>query len=98
VARIEFLRRELPLPAGDVYLYETFTRPAERGLGISGAAGTRLAHDLAAEGLRRIVAAVLPENPAGVRAYEKAGYRRRGTIGYVRLGPVRREFLRVKPH
>ena len=61
----------------DVYLSETYTEPSMRGQGVSGAAGTRLAAALAAEGKRRIVAGVLAENHAGTRAYEKAGYRAR---------------------
>ena len=69
--------------------------PALRGRGVSGAASTRLAHALADEGCRRILAGVLMENRAGKRAYEKAGYRRVGRIGYVGLGPWRRAFKQL---
>jgi GNAT superfamily N-acetyltransferase len=89
---VTYLDRWLELEPGDVFLSETFTDPARRGHGVSGAAGTRLAHALAREGRRRILAGVLRENPAGVRAYEKAGYRPIGRIGYVGLGPWRRRF------
>jgi RimJ/RimL family protein N-acetyltransferase len=89
---VVYLDRWVALESNDVYLYETHTQPEHRGHGVSAAAGTRLAADLAAEGKHRILAAVLSENRAGRRAYEKAGYRRTGTIGYVRLGPWRRDF------
>lgn len=94
---IAYLDRWLELDPKDVYLFETYTHPARRGSGISAAAGTRLAHVLAGEGRRRILAAVLPENHAGRRAYEKAGYRCIGRVGYVKLGPWRRPFLLNHP-
>jgi RimJ/RimL family protein N-acetyltransferase len=91
-AFVEYLATWIDLDPDEVYLSETFTVPALRGRGVSGAAGTRLAHALADEGCRRILAGVLKENHAGRRAYEKAGYRRVGRIGYIGLGPWRRGF------
>jgi GNAT superfamily N-acetyltransferase len=92
---IAYLDRWLALGQKDVYLYEAYTHPAHRGHGVSAAAFTRLVHVLAAEGRQRVVAAVLSENHAGRRAYEKVGYRRIGSVGYVKLGPWRRHFLRT---
>jgi RimJ/RimL family protein N-acetyltransferase len=91
-AYVEYLDTWLALSDEDVYLSETHTEPSMRGQGVSGAAGTRLAAALAAEGKRRIVAGVLAENHAGRRAYEKAGYLRLGRIGWYQLGPWRHEF------
>ena len=91
-AYIAYLDTWLDLAPDEVYLSETFTDPSRRGHGVSGAAGTRLAHALAGEGHRRILAGVLKENHAGTRAYEKAGYRRIGRIGSVGLGPWRKSF------
>lgn len=91
---VSYLDRRLALEPDEVYVYETYTDPAQRGHAVSAAAGTRLAHLLAEEDARRIVAAALPENTPGRRAYEKAGYHPVGTIGYVKLGPWRRDFLR----
>jgi RimJ/RimL family protein N-acetyltransferase len=93
-AFVEYLDGWLDLEPGEVFLSETLTVPALRGRGVSGAAGTRLGHALAGEGCRRILAGVLMENHAGRRAYEKAGYRRVGRIGYVGLGPWRKSFRR----
>jgi hypothetical protein len=95
-AHVAYLGRWLDLEPDDTYLYETFTHPSRRGRSVSAAAGTRLAAALAAEGRRRILAGVLRENHAGTRAYEKAGYRRIGCIGYVKLGPWRRDFQRMR--
>lgn len=91
-AHVSYLDRWLDLDEGDAYLSETYTAPALRGQGVSGAAGTRLAAALAQEGKRRILAGVLAENLAGRRAYEKAGYVRIGRIGTVRLGRWRHDF------
>ena len=93
-AFVEYLGTWLDLEPDEVFLSETFTVPALRGRGVSGAAGTRLAHALANEGCRRILAGVLTENHAGKRAYEKAGYRRVGRIGTIGLGPWRKELKR----
>ena len=91
-AYVEYLGMWLELADEDVYLSETYTEPSMRGHGVSGAAGTRLAVALAAEGKRRIVAGVLAENQGGRRAYEKAGYVLIGRIGWFGLGPWRRSF------
>lgn len=93
-AHVAYLDMWLELERDEVYLSETYTDPSRRGRGVSGAAGTRLASSLAADGYRRILAGVLSENRAGTRAYEKAGYRRVGRLGYVGLGPWRRHFGR----
>jgi hypothetical protein len=56
-----------------------------------------MARELAASGHRRVLATIYPENRPGVRMVEKLGYRRIGTIGYVSLGPWRRDFCRIRP-
>jgi GNAT superfamily N-acetyltransferase len=93
-AEIEYLGRVLALAEGEVWISDTFTDPAYRGHDVSPAAGAALARALAAEGVVRQLGGVLPENPLGVRAYEQAGYRRVGTVGYLRIGPWRRDFVR----
>jgi hypothetical protein len=93
-AFVEYLATEVRLGEGEVYLYDAYTSPAFRNLGVYGAASTRLARLLAAEGRVRTVAAVPPDDPAAVRACESAGYRRAGTVGYFGLGRWRRSFVR----
>jgi GNAT superfamily N-acetyltransferase len=91
-ARLGYLGRDVALAPGDVYIYETYTEPGYRGRGISGIAGAVVPAALAAEGERRMVGVLEPENTLGIRANEKAGYRIVGRIGYVKLGPWRRDF------
>jgi hypothetical protein len=89
---IEYLDLPLPLADGEIYHYDTFTDPSERRRGISLASQARLFETLRGEGFRFSIRAVLPENSAAVRDAVRAGYRKRGRIGYVRLGPWRRAF------
>lgn len=96
-AWIEYLGRDLDLLPRETYLYETYTAPEYRGLSISGAAGTRLAQLLAAEGQRRIVGGIVPENRSALRTAAKTGYREAGRTGYVRFGPWRHDFTRRRP-
>jgi RimJ/RimL family protein N-acetyltransferase len=91
---VEYLGRMLALAPREAWISETFTHAAYRGHAVSGAAGAALARALAGEGIRVQLAGVFPENQLGLRAFEKAGYRPVGTIGYVRVGPWRRDFLR----
>ncbi|MEP6977772.1 MAG: hypothetical protein ABI948_06930 [Thermoleophilia bacterium] len=93
--RLGYLGREVDLPPEQVYIYEIYTERGHRGRGISGAAGALVPPILSAEGVRRIVGVLEPENRAGIRANEKAGYRIVGRIGYVKLGPWRRDFGRL---
>ena len=94
--RVEYLDLTLPLEDGAVYHYDSFTSPGHRRRGLSAVSQARLAEALRNEGRRRIVRAVLPENRAAVRDAEKAGFRRAGTIGFVRIGPWRRDFRRAR--
>ena len=93
-AWIEYLGVEVPLRPDEVFLYETYTAPAYRGLGLSPAAGTRLTRALRAEGWMSILGGVVPENAAALRAASKTGYREVGSVGVVRLGPRRRALRR----
>jgi GNAT superfamily N-acetyltransferase len=92
--RVEYLDLALPLADGEVYHYDSFTSPSHRRRGLSAASQARVADGLQREGVHRIVRAVLPENRAAVRDAEKAGFRRAGRIGFVRLGPWRRALRR----
>ena len=93
--RIPYLDRTLDLADGDVFVYEAYTAPDYRRLGIARAVESRLALLLRAEGHRRILRTVLPENAAGVGMHTSLGNRPIGTIGYFGLGPWRHDFLRL---
>ena len=93
-AHVEYLDLRLALAPGEVFSYDAFTAPGYRRRGISTATQNRLAEVLHAEGHRRVIRAVLPENRAGFRDALTVGFRPNGRIGYVRLGPWRRELRR----
>lgn len=77
------------------YAYEAFTAPEFRGRGVAAARARLMEPDLAAEGFRGIVAALHTDNPEALRFNLNAGYRVIGTIGFFRLGPWKRHFLRL---
>ena len=84
--RIPYLARSLDLADGDVFVYEAYTAPDYRRLGIAHAVESRLTLLLREEGHRRILRTVLPENAAGVEMHTSLGNRPIGTIGYVKIG------------
>ena len=95
-AWIEDLDRRFLLGAGDVYLYDTWTIPRLRGCNITPARSFLTMRELRGQGFQRVVAFVLPENrPVHRVALEKLGWRPFGTAGFVRIGPVRIEFVRA---
>ena len=93
--RIPYLARSLDLADGDVFVYEAYTAPDYRRLGIAHAVESRLTLLLREEGHRRILRTVLPENAPGVEMHTSLGNRPIGTIGYVKIGPWRHDFLRL---
>jgi ribosomal protein S18 acetylase RimI-like enzyme len=94
---IPYLGRTLELGDGDAFVYEAYTAPDLRRRGVAQALESRLTRLLRAEGRRRLLRTVLPENAAGVAMHAAFGNRPIGTIGYVKAGPWRHDFLRLAP-
>jgi hypothetical protein len=94
VARIEYLGLAYVLPPGTAFQYERWTDPRLRGRRIAPASGSRLCRELASEGYALLVGCVLRENEAAMANALRAGFRSTGTIGWVRVGPLRRPFRR----
>lgn len=92
---IEYLGVDLPLADDELYFYDAYTHPAERGRGVATAG--LLFPRLAREGYRAAVVTCLAENRPALCSILKGGYEHTGTIGVVRLGPWRRPFLRRRP-
>jgi RimJ/RimL family protein N-acetyltransferase len=96
-ARIEYLGMTLPLADGEFYLYDTYTRPDLRGRGIAPDGQRLLFPRLAAEGYTSAACACLPENRPAWRSILKGGFEPAGKLGFVGVGPWRREFVRRRP-
>jgi RimJ/RimL family protein N-acetyltransferase len=94
-ARISYLDCTIQLAPGEVYTYELFTSPDFRGQNIAPAVKAQQLRHFRRAGYSRSVAAIVPENRASLRADEKVGYRPYGVMGYVKLGPWRRDFFRL---
>jgi ribosomal protein S18 acetylase RimI-like enzyme len=71
-------------PAGDAYVYESYTRPEVRGRGVYPYALGRIAAELSGRAVRCVWVAVEASNTASLRAVAKAGFEPSFVIGYRR--------------
>jgi RimJ/RimL family protein N-acetyltransferase len=86
------IRRYVLPPAGDAYVYESFTHPSVRGRGVYPFALKGIAAALSRRGLRRVWVAVEKHNPPSLKAVEKAGFAPEWEISYRRrLGTLKLE-------
>lgn len=92
---VPYLDGEILLGKQDVYAYGLYTLPKFRNFNISMALTEAYVEHFQASGYTRLIGAVMPENPAGLRAVEKRGACRFGTIGFIRFGQWRRDFCRI---
>ncbi len=93
-ANIQYLSRRVEQTPGEAYVYEALTLHEFRHANISSAIGVEIARLLRADGYRRLWAIIVPENKPGLQLVYKAGYRRRGIMGYIRLGKWQYDFVR----
>lgn len=91
-AWIDYLSREIQLAPDEVYSYESLTASDARGYNAAAARATYMQATLLRAGVRRFVAVAVPDNKPAVRALEKAGYRRAGTLRTIWLGRWRRNW------
>jgi L-amino acid N-acyltransferase YncA len=89
---VDYLRREIQLAPDEVYSYETFTTPPFRGMHIASMALAFKMRYFRALGYCRLIGVVVTPNRRALEIFQKIGYRSCGTMGYVRLGPWRRDF------
>jgi GNAT superfamily N-acetyltransferase len=83
------LKRYLRPPAGDAYIYESFTRADARGRGTYPLALAYIAKDAAERRIGRLWVAVEEDNPSSLRAVAKAGFEEAFRLPYGRkLGRV----------
>ena len=83
-ARTREIEALLIPPAGDAYVYESYTRPEVRGRGVYPYALGQIAADLSRHAVRHVWVAVEGSNAASLRAVAKAGFEPRFAIGYRR--------------
>ncbi|HXJ84500.1 MAG TPA: GNAT family N-acetyltransferase [Candidatus Methylomirabilis sp.] len=92
--RVQFLQRDVPHVAGDVYLFDAYVAAAARGQSIAPRMSDELLRHFQKAGSRRAIRGTAPENTPALRAHAKAGFRPYALIGYVKLGSWRRDFYR----
>jgi GNAT superfamily N-acetyltransferase len=93
---INYLKCDVQLARDVVYVYEVFTSPQFRGHSISSWRSREMEKYYLANGYRRLLAAVAPENNAVFRSSEKVGYAVAGKMGYWGLGRLRRYFCHFR--
>jgi GNAT superfamily N-acetyltransferase len=94
LATVDYLSRELFLRERELYLHDAFTDPEHRGQHLQPVLMAWLFERHRALGFEMASRAVMPENRSQIRSCGRAGFRRVGTIGYLRLGPWRWDFTR----
>jgi GNAT superfamily N-acetyltransferase len=74
IAWVGEAQRFLVVPAGDAYIYESFTRPEMRGQGVYPAVLRTISSRTATQGIRRLWIAAEATNQPSLKAIEKAGF------------------------
>ena len=93
-AWVDDIGRGLRLAPGEVFGYDLYTAESHRGLGVASQRGRWAADYLRAEGFRTVVAGISPQNLPVRGPARKLGYDTLGRAGFLRLGPLRRDFVR----
>ena len=97
-AWMEELDRRFLLRRDETYAYDGWTVPRLRGHNITPARAVLTMRMLREQGVRGAVMFSLPENRSIRRAWKKMGWRPFGVAGFLRMGPIRLEFVRVRGH
>ena len=92
-AWVDDVGRGLRLGPDEVFGYDLYTAEAHRGRGVASQRGRWAAAHLRAEGYRTLVAGISPQNLPVRGPTQKLGYDTLGRAGFVRLGPLRRDFV-----
>lgn len=87
----EYLSRPIALAPDAAYLYDLYTRPDFRELGIAAATRAEIYRASRAEGIRRVMSYVIPESRRSMSRH----FRTVGTIGCLRIAGFRYDFART---
>jgi GNAT superfamily N-acetyltransferase len=82
-----YLRRELTLQPGEIFLYDHYTHPSFRRFGFARARDIHVLRHYREEGYHRSLAIVAKENKAAFLPFEAVGYRSIGMFKCLRFGP-----------
>jgi GNAT superfamily N-acetyltransferase len=93
-AWVDDIGRALRLAPGEVFGYDLYTAESQRGRGVASERGRWAAAYFRAEGYRSVVAGLSPQNLPVQGPAQKLGYDTLGRAGFLRLGPLRRDFVR----
>jgi hypothetical protein len=93
-AWIPYLNLGIKLESDDAYIHDSYTVPDLRGRELDAIRSMLMRRTLREQGVKRIIGAILPENRAVQKLLEKRGHRPIGIVGYRKLGPWRKDFLR----
>lgn len=93
-AWVDEIGRSLRLAADEVYAYDSYTAESRRRHNLAALRGIWAAAYLRENGYRRIVGWISPQNRPAFGPARKVGYETLGTVGFLRLGPWRRDFVR----
>ncbi len=91
---IEYLDLHVEMAPDAAYVYEVWTAPEYRGQRVSSARWAEMNAGLLAQGVRREIGAVWPENYSVIRSAARGGYRSVGLVGYWGAGGLRWTFCR----
>jgi GNAT superfamily N-acetyltransferase len=92
------LAKEIELAPSEIFLYDGFTSPHFRNQNIQQARHSWVLRMLRDAGFKRAMGHVRLDNIRQIRALERVGYHFSAVMGYVKLGPWRRDFSRPAPH
>lgn len=90
-----YLSRLIPLAADEAYMYDAFTAPSLRGMGIYPTLASATHLHCQSLGLRRVICVTVPENRRALGV--QTGYRTVGILGYIKIWKWRHEFCRMLP-
>jgi ribosomal protein S18 acetylase RimI-like enzyme len=82
-----YLRRTLILQPGDIFLYDHYTHPSLRRLGLAQARGVHVLRHYREKGYHRSMGIVAVENKPAFLPFKAVGYRSIGMFKCLRLGP-----------
>jgi Acetyltransferase (GNAT) family len=94
-AELPYLDLAFDLGEGVGYVYDVYTAPDLRGARISAGLRRHYLEGLRADGCHTLMGTAMPENVSGRGLIGTAGYEALGTVGCLRLGPVRLPIRRL---